>query len=77
MKAKTEELIERILSHETITKTTKPQLEAAIKMLSEEISMNESCNLRTEENEEELKRLYDAKCRCRQRLLMIEGGLMK
>lgn len=73
MDRKVEELISRIKTPDIMRNTTKEQLESALKILVKEISFNESCNIRTEENDGELRRLYDAKCRCKQRLSIMGG----
>ena len=64
-------LMERILTPDVMRNTTKEQLEDAVEMLQKEIDVNESCNIRTEENDDELRKLYDAKCRCRQRISIL------
>jgi adenine-specific DNA methylase len=66
-----EKLVERIKTPSILKETSKEQLKQAIEMLEKEIAMNESCNMRTEENDGELRRLYDAKCRCRQRMSIL------
>lgn len=72
MDDKVEKLIGRIRTPNIMKETTKAQLDTAIKMLNKEIGINESCNLRTEENDTELRKLLDARCRCRQRLSIMK-----
>lgn len=72
MKDIIERIIGRIYNAEAMRLAERYQLESAIEILQQEININESCQIRTEENEEELRKLYDAKCRCQQRLSIMK-----
>jgi len=50
------------------------QLNEWIRLLAVEVQINESCQIRVDENDTELRRLLDAKCRCYQRLLLMKEG---
>jgi hypothetical protein len=67
-----QKIIGRVYNPEAMRLAQKHQLESAIEILEQEIKINESCQIRTEENEAELRKLYDAKCRCKQRISIIK-----
>jgi hypothetical protein len=67
------EIMSRIHAGEVKTANS-TYLKDWIKQLEIEIKINEGCNIRTEENDTELRKLYDAKCRCKQKLSIMKEG---
>ena len=72
MRDSVERIIGRIHNREAMRLAQRHQLKVAIEILEQEIKVNESCQIRTEENEAELRKLYDAKCRCKQRISIMK-----
>jgi hypothetical protein len=50
------------------------ELNEWVRILTSEVKANDACQIRTDENDTELRRLLDARCRCNQKLLLMKEG---